>query len=117
MKPNVAKKFKLTYMVFLKDDLWSLNFVLLCSISQYGLSLLHLPLREQPPRRLWDEPASVINTEIDRLQCGNIRSGLKKETINNMTTNSISKDISKNNLFVNDQILKLIMITKYMIFL
>ncbi len=55
----VLYAFSPTYSVILKDDLWGLNFVLLSSISHYVLSLLHSSPREQPPRRLWDEPASV----------------------------------------------------------
>lgn len=54
-----------TYTVVLKDDLWSLNFVLLSSISHNGLSFLHPSLGDQPPGGLWDEPASVFNTKTD----------------------------------------------------
>lgn len=33
------------------------HFVFPCSMSHYGLSLLHPPLADKPARRLWDEPA------------------------------------------------------------
>lgn len=47
-----------TYTVICEDVLWSLNVVHLCSLSYYGFSVLQPPLRDQPPWRLWNKPAS-----------------------------------------------------------
>lgn len=47
------------YTVICEDVLWSLNFVHFSSLSYYGLSFLPPSAREQPPWRLWNEPASV----------------------------------------------------------
>ena len=44
-----------------EDDRRRLDFVLPSGGSHYGLGLLHPSLREQPPRRLRDEPASIDN--------------------------------------------------------
>lgn len=51
------------WIVIIKDGLWSLYFVLLGSIFHYVLCLLHSSLWKQPPRRLWNKPASVFNTK------------------------------------------------------
>lgn len=48
----------LAYTVICEDVLRSLNGVHLCSLSYYGFSFLQPPLRDQPPWRLWNEPAS-----------------------------------------------------------
>lgn len=47
-----------TYTVICENALWSLNGVHLCSLPYYGFSFLQPPLRDQPPWRFWNEPAS-----------------------------------------------------------
>lgn len=42
----------------LKDDFRNLDFVHPSSLSQYGLRLCDSSLRQEPTRRLWDDPAS-----------------------------------------------------------
>lgn len=42
----------------LKDHFRNLDFVHPRSLSQYGLRLCDSSLRQEPPRRLWDNPAS-----------------------------------------------------------
>lgn len=67
LSPALLKSMS-THTVIFKDDPWSLNFVPHSSLSNHGLSLFHSSLREKPARRLWDEPATVINRERERLR-------------------------------------------------
>lgn len=47
-----------------EDDLGSLNFIALSSLSQYGLCLCNSAPRKQPSRRLRDKPTEVWEVQI-----------------------------------------------------
>lgn len=60
---TITKKwqiYKSPHLSIFENGWWCLNFIFSCSISQYGFSLRHSSLSDQPPRRLWDEPAQLI---------------------------------------------------------
>lgn len=82
-----------TYTVIFKDDLRWVDFVYLSSLSHYVLCLCDSSLREQPPRRFWDEPVfSVFNRERELFR---LDQGAKKDVITK--SKLLSKASSKTN--------------------
>lgn len=52
------------YLSFCKNRLWYVDFITLCSVFHYGLCLLHSSLRQQPSRRLWDQPGEGEHCKV-----------------------------------------------------